>query len=183
MADATPVEGQQFEYGFGDFGIGPARSPAAIKVEAVRDEQWYVCVCRVRTICGKSSLSPSPSDFDLVPGWHSTNGFVLYTFHESFTKVPMRRSGGKSLPYIAYFHIDLTPLATNQTKVTVRTILSEVIDGRETLNLHGGEANHYRKVPPVRQEEERVVTAIAEALSANNTSNTRTTGRSEIHKQ
>ena len=60
---------------------------------------------------------------------------------------------------------DPKTLDTDRTKVTVRTISSEVIDGKEIFNVHGGTANHYRTVPPVRQEEENVLMAILEELA------------------
>ena len=103
----------------------------------------------------------------IVRGWHPTNGFVLAPILNasgSITNVPIDRAGKKRVPYVGYFHILVAPVATNQTVVTVRTVLSEVIDGKE-ISVHGGWANHYRKVPPIRQEEQDVLLAIAEELS------------------
>jgi len=107
------------------------------------------------------------ADFDLVQGWHSTNGFVLEPVGvpASITNVPLDRLGKQRVPYVAYFHVEITVLDTDQTKVTVRTISSEVIDGKEIFSVHGGTANHYRTVPPVRQEEENVLMAILEELA------------------
>ena len=108
------------------------------------------------------------SDWDyLVRGWHPTNGFVLaplLSASGSITNIPIDPAGNKRVPYVGYFHILVAPVATNRTMVSVRTVLSEVIDGRE-LSVHGGWANHYRKVPPIRQDEENVLLAIAEELS------------------
>ena len=105
-------------------------------------------------------------DFDLIQGWHSTNGFVLEPFGvpPSITNVPLDHVGNRKVPYVAYFHFEISPLGTSRTKVTVRTISSGVIDGKE-ISVHGGWANHYRKVPPIRQEEENLLLAIAEELS------------------
>ena len=108
------------------------------------------------------------SDWDyLVRGWHPTNGFVLaplLSASGSITNISIDRAGKKRVPYVGYFHILVAPVTTNRTIVTVRTVRSEVIDGREP-SVHGGWANHYRKVPPIRQEEENVLLAIAEELS------------------
>jgi len=103
----------------------------------------------------------------LIPGWHPTNGFILFPLGNvggSITNVPLDRPGEPQVPYVASFYIVTSSLEPKQTKVTVRTIVSEVIDGKE-LGIHGGEANHHRKVAPVRQEEQNVLSAIVGAVS------------------
>jgi hypothetical protein len=105
----------------------------------------------------------------LLPNSSLENGFVLRTIHEPIARVPLDKNGNQWVPYIAYFHISVVPVSNDLTRVTVRTILSEVIDGKEPFNFHGGTANHYRKVPAVREEEENVLDAIGARLTrANN---------------
>ncbi len=72
-------------------------------------------------------------------------------------------TGTVELPYRAYFYIGLTSTGTNATMVTVRTIQAEVIDGKEP-GVHEGWAMHFRKIPPVRQEEENILEAITAEL-------------------
>jgi hypothetical protein len=124
-------------------------------------------------------LESSANETGVVPGWKETNGYVLIWLGPSagITNVPLDRAGKISVPYVAYFHIDFSPVTTNVTKVTVRTIRSEVIDGTEVLNIHGGNAFHFRKVPPVRQEEESVLAAIAEQLPSTTNPRIRGTNR------
>jgi hypothetical protein len=115
---------------------------------------------------GMSLYNAAGQDY-LVPGWHPSNGFALepaLSVDGSITNLPAGMLMKKSVPYVAYFHIVTTPLGTDATSVTVRTILAEVIDGKEP-GVHGGWANHYRKVHPMRQEEENVLAAVAEQLS------------------
>ena len=100
----------------------------------------------------------------LAPRWHPTNGFVLFPLMaSSITNVPLGRVDGPRVPYAACFHIITVPAGTNLTKVVVRTIVSEVIDGKEP-GVHAQWAFHYRKVPPVRQEEENVIAALSGKL-------------------
>lgn len=100
---------------------------------------------------------------DIAPNWHPTNGFQLQPLQGPITNVPLDRAQTKWVPYVAFFYISTAPVNTNQTKVTVRTVLSKVIDGKEP-GIHGPWAYHYRKVPPVRSEEESVLAAIADEL-------------------
>ena len=95
--------------------------------------------------------------------WRETNGLVLFSFHEPISLVPLKSGGSKKVPYIASFHIVVAPIGTNKTKVTVRTISSEIIGGKE-INIHGGWANRYQEVSPIRSEEENVLKAISEEL-------------------
>ena len=96
-------------------------------------------------------LSAAVGSGDLVRGWHPTNGFLLQP--------------GTGSPYQGYFHIVAAPVATNQTQVTVQTILAEALAGKEP-GVHGGWAFHFRKIPPVPQEEEDVLAAIAAELDS-----------------
>jgi hypothetical protein len=70
---------------------------------------------------------------------------------------------GRVLPYVASFYVETEPVSTGHTKVTVRTISSGVPDGRET-GVHGGVAGHIRNIPPLRQEEENILTQISAYL-------------------
>ncbi len=97
------------------------------------------------------------------------SGFVLFSLYGSFTNVPLDSPGGNWVPYGANFRIVLTPLSPNETKVTVRTIESKVADGKDLFNVHGGEAIHYRNVPPVLQEETNVLWEIHKQVNAKNT--------------
>ena len=102
---------------------------------------------------------------DIIPGHTVTEGFVLCSYAlDGIAKVPLDRARTKWVPYFAEFHIDVKPLDNNQTKVTVRSIRPRVIDGKE-VGWHFGPSVHYRNVPPLRQEEEKVLAAIAEELS------------------
>ena len=101
---------------------------------------------------------------DWIHGWHPTNGFLLFSF-DPIADVPvLTLIGKKQVPYFPYFHVVVTPLNSNQTQVVVRTVRSEVIDGKE-IGVHSGLANHYRKVLPVRREEKHVIEAISGQLS------------------
>jgi hypothetical protein len=110
-------------------------------------------------------LEPASDVPGLVPGFKEKTGFVLESMSAtgSITNIPLTSPGTTPVPYVAYFYIRTTQLGTNKSGVTVRTIRSEVIDGQEP-GVHGGWANHYRKVPPVRQEEENVLAMITSAL-------------------
>ncbi len=98
----------------------------------------------------------------IVEGWVGlANDFVLSTFHEPIGTVlvgPAKRP----LPYIAYFHIECVTLSTNDTKVAIHTILSEVIDGHEP-SIHGS-ANRYRKVDAMASEEWNVLMTISDEV-------------------
>ncbi len=83
----------------------------------------------------------------------------------AITTIPVRGARSTTLPYVAYFSICCAATGNDHSKVTVRTTRSEVIDGKEP-GLHGGWANHYRKVPPVQREEDNVLGAIGAALDA-----------------
>jgi len=68
----------------------------------------------------------------------------------------------RRLRYVATFHITLNERGGNETEITVRTVSAKVLDG---LALgHGGIAASTAKVPPVRQEEENVLKAVAAQL-------------------
>jgi hypothetical protein len=97
------------------------------------------------------------------PSGDTRNRFVLWAMHEPIAKVPLDSAKTKWVPYVADFLIVVMPLGSNQTHIAVRTISSEVIDGREA-GIHTEWANRYRRVPPVRQEEENVLSAISEEL-------------------
>ena len=110
-----------------------------------------------------SSVGSDYSDTD----FHPTSGFILEPFSVSgaISKIPVIGILGKrDLPYVAHFHILAKPLSTDETEVTVRTIVANVIDGSEP-GVHVRWANHYRKVAPVRQEEVNVLSAISEQLT------------------
>ena len=92
-----------------------------------------------------------------------TNGFVLMPFSGDGSIGTIPLATGKTVRYCADFYITTKPASSNQTIVTVHTARAGVLDGQET-GIHGGLANHYRDIPPVRREEENVLTAIAEEL-------------------
>lgn len=100
----------------------------------------------------------------VLPGGDTRNCFVLWAKHEPIAKVPLDCAETKWVPYIADFLIVVTPLDSNQTQIAVRTISSEIIDGKEA-GIHTEWANHYRKVPPVRPEEENVLDAISNEMT------------------
>jgi hypothetical protein len=110
-------------------------------------------------------LSEATEVKDLLPNASLEHGFVLRTIHEPIAQIALDGNRGQLVPYIAYFHISVAPNTNDLTSVTVRTIFSEVIDGEETPNFHGGTANHYRKIPAVRGEEENVLTVIGVELA------------------
>lgn len=96
-------------------------------------------------------LGPAVGSGELARGWHPTNGFVLFP--------------GTGTRYYAYFHIVVFPTSTNLTKVVVRTIEADVVNGKEP-GLHGGLALHFSKTQPIPKEEENVLSAIAQELDA-----------------
>jgi len=96
-------------------------------------------------------LGPAVGSGELVRGWHPTNGFVLFP--------------GTGTRYYAYFYIVTAPLATNQTRVTVRTIEADVVDGKEP-GVHGGWALHFKTIRPDQHEEENVMAAIDKELNS-----------------
>ena len=102
--------------------------------------------------------------------WHSTNGFVLGPIVDIYSPIPAVATvavggvlGKRELCYYTYFYIMTRPLGTNQTELVVRSFGSEVLDGREP-GIHGGWAGHWRRVPPVRREEENVLAEISARL-------------------
>jgi hypothetical protein len=98
-----------------------------------------------------------------IPGWHKTNGWILFPLDGPITTTPWKNSK-ELVPYIPTFHISLQPTGTNRTTITVRTIDARVIHGKE-IGVHGGMANHEVNVPPVRSEETNVLTAISNAVA------------------
>ena len=99
------------------------------------------------------------SDY-LAAGWHPTDGFLLCPGSAPIATVRTKGVMGKRLlPYEAYFHITLTSVETNQTKISARTVLARVFDGI-TLT-RSGTGPRPVGVPPIRSEEENVLGAIA----------------------
>jgi hypothetical protein len=87
----------------------------------------------------------------LARSWHPTNGFLLQP--------------GTFSSYHGYLFIGATLIASNQTKVVVRTIVAEAINGKEP-GIHGGWAFHFQKIPPNLQEETNVLTEIFRYLNS-----------------
>lgn len=110
-------------------------------------------------------LSDAPGSDYLAPNWHPTNGFVLLPTVSIVGTVPTKGIlGNRRLGYVATFHITTTPLATNKTKITVRTVTSKVLDG---IALgHGGTVANTASVAPIRQEEENILKAIEVELDS-----------------
>jgi len=73
--------------------------------------------------------------------------------------------GQRTLPYVAWFHIVITPLGTNETEVKVRTVVAKVLAG--VALGHGGMTKGTIEIPPVRAEEEAVMATIAEEIERN----------------
>ena len=90
-----------------------------------------------------------------------TNGFTLTSEPGHFTSIPL--DNGKVVPYLSSFYISIKPISSMQTVVNVKTIQSSVQDGRE-YSIHAGWGAHFRDVPPIREEEEKVIKAIAHEL-------------------
>jgi hypothetical protein len=110
------------------------------------------------------------SDY-MAPTWHPTNGFLLLPTTSTLCTVPTAGVlGRRQLPYLATFHITVKPIATNQMMVAVRTVTAKVMDGI-TLG-HAGTTGNTVAVPPVRQEEENVLAAIADQLTPHTNSAT-----------
>jgi len=113
---------------------------------------------------------PIGSDW-MAPDWHPTNGFLLMPTVGIIGKIPTVGIFGKrELPYLATFHIRVDALTANQTRVVVRTVIAKVVDG---LALG-------HSVPPVRQEEENVLSAIAEELDGPHNHSEERTGTSRL---
>lgn len=78
---------------------------------------------------------------------------------------------GKSLPYIASFHIHITAIDSIQTRVEVFTHDSKVITGKQFLPLaHGKRAFEYEEVEPSTVEEYEILLKIGEELGEKNMS-------------
>ena len=106
---------------------------------------------------------PIGSDW-MAANWHPTNGFLLLPTTSTIGTVPtVGFLGRRHLPYLATFHITFRSLSTNETTVGVRTVVAKVVDGI-TLG-HAGTTGNTVVVPPVRQEEEKVLAAIADELT------------------
>jgi hypothetical protein len=121
---------------------------------------------------------PIGSDW-LAPGWHPTNGFLLLPTVGIVGMVPtIGILGKRELPYVATFHITVDALAANQTRVVVRTVIAKVVDG--VALGHGGTPGNTKRVPPVRQEEENVLSAIAEQLNGPHNHSEERTGASHL---
>ena len=99
------------------------------------------------------------------PTGQYTNGFVLTPVEGPVALIPLTGGRPKLVPYSAYFNIVTKSLDNTTTAVTVRTFSSEVMDGKESP-IQGGWVNHYRDVPPVKAEEENILSAISNALVA-----------------
>ena len=95
-------------------------------------------------------LGPAAGHDYLARGWHPTNGFLLQP--------------GIYSPYRAYFHIIVAHLAANQTQVTVRIILAEAVSSKEP-GVHSGWAFHFKTIPPIPEEEGKVLAAVAAELT------------------
>jgi hypothetical protein len=105
-----------------------------------------------------------------VPGWHGTNGWILFPLDGPITVTPWRNSK-ELVPYIPTFHITVQALGTNRTIIAVRTIDARVIHGKE-IGVHGGWAHHEVNVPPVLSEETNVLMAISNVLLTANSRRT-----------
>jgi len=108
-------------------------------------------------------LSPAADEAYLVSNWHPTNGFVLFPLMGPIADIPLIGRPTKVVPYRPYFYIVTSAVDVSHTKVVVRTILANVIDGKE-FGIHGGWANHERDVPPVQAEEDNLLEAISNAI-------------------
>ena len=95
-----------------------------------------------------------------IHGRKFQGGYSLTSMSTSGTITNVALDNGQVAPYRASFYVETTPAGTNHTKVTVYTIGSRVLDGQEP-GVHGGWANHYRDIPPLRQEEENILAQIA----------------------
>lgn len=87
-------------------------------------------------------------------------GYSLSCMSVTGTYTNISLDNGRTAPYLAHFYIEAHPVDTNRTKVIVYTIYSQVLDGQE-VGVHGGWANHYRDIAPLRQEEENILAQIA----------------------
>src|SRR5205809_803878 len=61
-------------------------------------------------------LDPAVESGYLVPGWHPTNGFVLFSIDQTVTHIQLNDSSGTWVPYIAYFHIVTSSAHAGNTK-------------------------------------------------------------------
>jgi hypothetical protein len=106
----------------------------------------------------------SVTEADIISASLKTNNLVLFPLIGPIATVPIRGRIEKWVPYTACFNITVSYVDTSLTRVTVRTVFSYVIDGRE-LGVHGGWANHSRAVPGIQQEEDSVLVSISNALA------------------
>jgi hypothetical protein len=96
------------------------------------------------------------SDY-LAENWHPTNGFLLDP-QKAIAQVSMKGLfGHRTVPYMAWFHITITPLTSNRTDITVKTVVAKILDG---LALgHGGTTKRTVRVPAIRQDVMKAIEA------------------------
>lgn len=76
----------------------------------------------------------------------------------------------KPLPYIASFHIHITPLDAQKTRVEVNTIEPKVVAGKEmTLLSHGAYRDVHEDVAPTSIEEYTILVQVARCLGVADT--------------
>lgn len=112
----------------------------------------------------RGMLLQGPAQSDFGTNRFSSNGLTLFPLMGPITNVPL--SGGQpvSVPYYATFHLTTEKMDLSHTKFCVLTLRASVDDGKEP-GVHGGWANHRRDVPPVRSEEESIISAVSNALA------------------
>jgi hypothetical protein len=106
--------------------------------------------------------SPIGEDW-MAPNWHPTNGYLLQNTGDPLAKVPMEGLfGRRNLRYRADFHVTIVRQTNNETVVNVRTVYARVLDGISLT--HSGFGPGFIQVPPIRREEENVLSAIQKEL-------------------
>ncbi len=89
----------------------------------------------------------------------------LHSYGTPICLSPVYFAGGKPLRYRAEFHLHLTSLDDNSTKVTITTHDPTVINGSKCCGLHGYMANDVT-VEPTTIEEYKILLFIGRVLGA-----------------
>ena len=119
----------------------------------------------------KNGLSLNTNDHgafgrDVLAQPGNEDDIYLTSFHFPITDSPVYRSlTGKQLPFTADFHVHVVTLGPFRTRVEVRALNAEVINGSYfSPGIHGFWQIRYVAVAPTTIEEYRILRSIGEAL-------------------
>lgn len=91
--------------------------------------------------------------------------FCLSTYDDPIGKSYLYFIDGKSLDYIASFHLHVSQLDSLRTKVEVKTLKSKIITGKKLIpNIHGVRPFNYKEIEPSTIEEYEILLLIGKKL-------------------